>query len=463
MSLDRGVEVFNYLQTIGSDWSGSSIGSNWTVSSGPESVKRYRSVEDIPASHTVKSRRASSDFDSAFGRSLALSVLRDSYRGIDMGSGSLSPQIKKLKLSYSFRSFEDFKDTKDEDDFLETKRLYFRSASLESSRSNISSDVEDYRENRSGILSQKNVNNSSLQDFTRYKRTSESDNSEIESYKPYFKDMFIQPANTNDTTSVKHLKSFSYKTPADIATELGSFKTRKSTDIVDRRKSLYRSISTDSDKTNIDGEMKPTCSRQKKFEMASHLSFVGAQKPSTDLRKEVLIRQNMSNFHSCEDILAKSSKKLRRGSIESKADTGFPSLKDSSKIEYSSDIQLLKKSIPSRATPCNQVIFTDSHRLQATSVAKCENANPTNTSNLVEISRNCDCRICMEEEREDKKSLIRRILNKLFMKIISCRDYGRKLTYWDENNNLNENEMYTCIMHVLKLMLGLWLRHLDHN
>lgn len=487
MSLDRGVEVLNYLQTIGSDWSGSSVGSTWTVHSyGPESVQRYRSVEDIPASqYRVRSRRASSDFDSVFGRNLALSVLRDSYRGIDMGSGSMSPQIKKLKWSYSFtKSFDDFKDTNDTEVlrtrktiFLESKRPYsiYKTGSVGSSRSNVSSDVEDYREMRSKSPQIKKLNkNISLRNLVHHKRAridvkSESDDSEVESYKPYFKDISLRPRKASrghsdkglETSNlpilVKHLKSL--KTPLENASELNS---RKNAELVKRR-SFNRSISVETGKTNKDNEAECKCSPQRKLGMSSHMSFVGVKKLDTSLRKEVLIRQNMSNFHSCEDILTSSHKKTRRRSIEIKTDIGFASVKDSSKREFSSDIQLLKKSVPLRAKAVSTNTVMDTQRLQATSVAKCININHTNTSNLVEISRNCDCRICTEEDREDRKSLIRRILNKLFMKIISCRDYGRKLTYWDDNNNLNENEMYACIMHILKLMLGLWLRHLDHN
>ncbi|XP_063833062.1 uncharacterized protein LOC135082225 isoform X1 [Ostrinia nubilalis] len=495
VSLDRGVDVFNYLQTIGSDWSGSSIGSTWTVHSFGQGIERYRSVEDVPASQIrVKSRRASSDFDGAFGRSLALSVLRDSYRGIDMGSGSLSPQIKKLKWTYSVTdSFEDFADSKvddlrtTKDAFLRTKRPYCRSCSVESSKSNASSDFEGYvSSGRQSPQIKKLKKNVSLRNLIQVKRAtfdlkSDSEDSEIEAFTPYFKDISIKTRKTKELsdkgletknlpTLVKHLKSFSLRKNLAETSEGSESSKLKMNEMSDRKRLLHRSMSIDAEKTNVKSEAECGCmdGHQKRIGMTRHMSFVGVKKMETNLRKEVLIKQNMSYLHSsCEDILARSHKKTRRRSIESNADSGFPSMKHTSKIEVRSNIQLPKKDVTTtKGPPSNQVVSinaTDENRFQATGVAKCENINPTNTSNLVEISRICDCRICTEDEREDRKSLIRRMLNKLFMKIISGRDYGRKLTYWDENNNLNESEMYTCIMHILKLMLGLWLRHLDHN
>lgn len=157
VSLDRGIDIAKYLQTIGSDWSGSSVGSTWTVHSDRGSVEHYRSFEDIPASQSrVRSRRASYDLASS-GRSLALAMLRDSYKGIDMGSGSLSPQIKKLKWSFSYiSSFDEFRDAKVEEErpqekvAMAFKRPFCRSISTESSKSNDSIDVHFYRRFRSG-------------------------------------------------------------------------------------------------------------------------------------------------------------------------------------------------------------------------------------------------------------------------------------------------------------------------
>lgn len=481
VSLDRGIDIVNYLQTIGSDWSGSSIGSTWTVDyDGRESVvEQYRSFEDIPASpYKAKSRRASSDFDSSFGRSLALSMLRDSYKGMDMGSGSLSPQIKKLKWSFSFtNSFDEFKDSKDVQELrpeekMGTKtRTLRRSHSTESSRSS-ESNLYFYKKIRSGrqslLIKRKNLSLRSSYDDFKDVKTDEEDN-ESDTFRPYFKDISITSWKDDEDDDpemleMKDLPVVDEQIRKDSNNFIGSDnKLQGKVDNVETRTTFYRRMSSESAKTNEE-EFQNKSLRVRKIGMPKHMPFVGMKKFEMNLRKEVLIKQNLSKFHSCEDILA-GNQKLRRRSTEINTVPGLAVLKDSYKLDYSNNMQRLKRSFSQSVRAVPMFVYTNADRAHQASVAKSNYVNPTNTSNIVDVSRNCDCRICTEEnDEEDRTSLIRRILRKLFMKIISCKQYGRKLTHWDENNNhLNENEMYICIMHVLKLMLGLWLRHLDHN
>ncbi|KAL4712393.1 hypothetical protein ACJJTC_001554 [Scirpophaga incertulas] len=96
----------------------------------------------------------------------------------------------------------------------------------------------------------------------------------------------------------------------------------------------------------------------------------------------------------------------------------------------------------------------------AENVAKHKTVSPT--SGLVEMGSSCNCQICMEEERfeNERQPSMFYVLSKCFIKIV-CSN-GKKLAYRDDNK-LSESEMYTCFMHILKMMFGLWLRHLDHN
>lgn len=370
ISLDGGIDIFNYLQTVGSDWSGSSIASSWTVHSDRDRmIEQYRSFEDIPASQKrMKSRRASSDFDSAFGRSLAVSVLKDSFKGIDMDSGSISPQIKKLQRTFSFRnSFEDFKSVKTEN---------------------------------------------------------------------------LEGTDRDSDHCI--------------------------------RVPFYRSMIFDTNLPKPDEGISQE--RQRKTGLHGIFSY------QTDLRKEVLIKQNSLNVKSCENISVPKNES-RRGSADDKTSIGFSLLKNSYKtckgienIRTASNILKLRNfSLSPTEIKENLPAIVVTNYESSSSVAKKEN-----TSNVVDLSRNCDCRICREDEssnssktsirnrdcricREDvgnrKTSYLSRLLTKLFIKIVSAR----KFICWDENNNYNESEMYNCLMQVLKLLFGLWLRHLDHN
>lgn len=365
ISLDGGIEVFNYLQTVGSDWSGSSVASSWTLHSDRDRlIEQYRSFEDIPASQIrMKSRRASSDFDSALGRSLAVSVLKDSY-SIDMGSGSISPQIKKLQRTFSFKNA--FEDTK-------------------------------------------SVGN-----------------------------------------STENLEN----TDGDRDSKVG----------------FYRNTMFDTKPSQEEGMERE---RQRKTGAHGILFF------QTNLRKEVLKRQNYLNVKSCEN-LSVPKLKARRGSTDDKNSVGYSQFNDNyNKIDNSRNtLNILKLKNFSRSSSVieeNQQAIVVTNYESSSSVAKKEN-----TSNVVDLSRNCDCRICREDDSTDsnktsikncdckicrtnvgstKTSYLNRILTKLFIKIVSAR----KLICWDENNNYNESEMYNCLMQVLKLLFGLWLRHFDHN
>ncbi|KAM3963855.1 uncharacterized protein ACR2FA_001890 [Aphomia sociella] len=329
-------------------------------------IEQYRSFEDIPASqYLLKSRRTSSDIDSAFfRRSLALSVLSNSYRGIDMGSGSICPQIKKLQKTYSFtNSFDDFK---------------------------VSGKNEEYE--------QKNMER------------------EDEVKKPFYRSISLESGNN---------------------------------------------------KSSDDGEGETAnVPRQRRIGMARNLSFQGIKNVDEDLRRKVLTKQNSCNFDNYENIISKD--RLPRRTTDNRAEFTPMSLirrgGSLNNMESTSNLRKLNRMISlhhpleyQRSVPTIIISNVDND------ISEAKNEEEINASTLVELSRNCDCRICSEEKKEDRKSLLSRLLNRLFLKVVSCREYGRKLTYWDENNNVSEGEMYNCFIHVLKLMLGLWLRHLDHN
>ncbi|KAF9413245.1 hypothetical protein HW555_008467, partial [Spodoptera exigua] len=113
ISLDRGIDIFNHLQAIGSDSSGSD-GSLWTVDSeGRDSLTgRYRSFEDIPTSpYRARSRSASYGVETFSERDLALAVLNESYKNLGATSGSVTPQIRKLQRCFTFAgTFDSIKD-----------------------------------------------------------------------------------------------------------------------------------------------------------------------------------------------------------------------------------------------------------------------------------------------------------------------------------------------------------------
>lgn len=407
ISLDGGIDVFNYLQTIGSDWSGSDVGSSWTVHSDErESIvfEQYRSFEDIPTSQIkVKSRRVS-DTD-AFGHNLALSVLKDSYKGMDMGGGSFTPQIKKLQRSFTFpERLEDFIEAvrSSTENLNESRRDLSR---VESPSSSIASDVS-----RSGLERMKMLQ-----------------------------------------------RSLSFRNSADKfeVSKYGSFDDNK----LEVSIPFYRSISIDSN--SLEKEMEPAKNMHQRRIGVTELSQQGNKK-EVNLRKEVLIKRNLSDFKSCETIAVKRVRS-RRGSAED-ADTRSPTLLKGCAVDFTGNVAETKKisktsspAVDLKSLSLPRIVVSD----HSVGVANYENT-PANSSKIVEISR-CDCRICTDDEGEDRSCFARKILGKLLLKMVSFMEYGRKLTYCDENNNLNNSEMYKCFIHVLKLMLGLWLRHLDHN
>lgn len=375
ISLDRGIDIFNHLQTIGSERSGS-IGSVWTVDSeGKDSLTdRYRSFEDIPASpYKARSRRASFGMETFSERDLAMAVLNESYKGLDVSSGSVSPQVKKLHRCFTFSGT--FNDT---------------------SRSSI-------------------------------------ENLGVKKDKPKLK--LVIPSNTDSIScpvspEIRRLKNFRFRNSAEnVGTKMSDDEDQG----LEIQEPFYRSISVEWKQGQGEGK-----GRQRRS------GLQGIKK--LDLRKEVLVKQE---FKSSENLARR-----RRGSLELARIPSKSPIKGSF-IEKNSNLLRLKRNVSflGNADAVKPTIII-SHADIDNSVAKI-----SNTSNYVELGRNCDCRICTEAERG---CFVRNVLSKLFIKIVSCREYSRKC-YWDENNNLNENEMYNCIMHILKLLLGLWLRHLDHN
>ncbi|PZC80623.1 hypothetical protein B5X24_HaOG214190 [Helicoverpa armigera] len=358
ISLDRGIDIFNHLQAIGSETSVSSL---WTVDSdGRDSLTdRYRSFEDIPTSpYRARSRSASFGVETFSERDLALAVLNESYKGLDAPSGSVSPQVRKLQRCFTFAgSFDSIKDR---------------------------GPVE--------------VNEKKI--------------------KPKLRLMIPNRRNSTScpvSPEISRLRSFFPSTAAGD-TNISDDEDQ----VFEVQEPVYRSMS-------IEWSQEESKVKQRRS---------GLQAVTTDLRKKVLVKQG---FKSCENLernqgsqLAKTSKYLN---------SNFATLSRTASFSGNTD------SVTFDTLPTIIISPADSGGV----------ANISNTSNYVEISRNCDCRICREGEG---KYVLRSALSKLFVKIVSCK--SRKL-YWDENNNLNDSEMYKCVMHVLKLMLGLWLRHLDHN
>lgn len=412
VSLDCGIDIFNYLQTLGSDYSESIEGSTWTVQSDRDSLvfERYRSFEDIPASQTkVKSRRVSEYDNAFFGRNLTLNVLKDSYKCLDSESGRPSPQVKKLQRSFTFTDFSvDFKEVG------------------------------------------KGSNNDVVMELdTKMLEVREDSN-----------EMFLPKA-------IGHI-SVSLRSSLENLKDKGShlIPGESDNDYLELRYPVYRSISVE---TKSQEKEDSAVIRQRRVGVIDK-SFVN--KKEMNLRKELLIKRNLTEYKSCENISMPKGNIPRCRSLEMKRESTTPvQLRSSYNLNVDSDETSLLKlkrtysfasSIDRQRVVPTIIISNTDECVDIVNVAKIENSIATNTSNMLDISRNCDCRICTDVE-VGKKCNIRSVLSKLFVKIVSCREYSRKLTYWDENNNWSENEMYNCIMHILKLMLGLWLRHLNHS
>lgn len=403
ISLDAGIDIFNYLQTLDSEWSASTDGSVWTLDSDRDLVfEQYRSFEDIPASQVkVKSRRVSEYDNAPFGRNLALNVLKDSYRCLDIESGGVSPQIKKLRRCFTFTDFsEDFKEA-------------VKSANNLESQGAKGNDMEDSNE------------------------------------------VFLSKGMGQRSFSLKNsLEKLKHKYSRRVSGE-------NDMDYLEVRFPVYRSISVESKSREKEETI---VTRQRRVGIFEHSYGI---KKEVNLRKEVLIKRNLKECKSCEDILAQKGDESRLKPVEIKRTLTSPvQLESSYNLNVGTkDTNLINlKKTHSYISPTEQerplpaIVISNTEEVDIT-IAKSQ--NPSNTSNLIELSSSCDCRICTEVE-VDRHYNIRSLLRKLFVKIISCREYGRKLTYWDDST-LDENEMYNCIMHILKLMFGLWLRHLDHN
>ncbi|CAF4800209.1 unnamed protein product [Pieris macdunnoughi] len=358
ISLDRGLDIVNYLQTLGSDWSGSDTSSTWSVDyGGPNSdlrLEQYRSFEDIPAPPKKKNRHVSLDVtNSPHGNSLALSVLRESYKGIEMEkeSGNVPSPVKKLQKTFSFKNFDDYKD------------------SAKSSIENLD-DEEPYMGLR---MSLKNISEEQQED---------------------------------------------------------------------------------------DNENKV---RQRRLGVISN---EWQKRSSNDLRKLVLIQQNLSHVKSCNDIVAENKKAPSRcNSTNTLQVSTFVPLSDSyENIDTAnrsiSNLRKLKASFSSlKRVKSRQdvptIVVEDNNRFRKVSI-EVVTKPPLYTTKIVQA---CNCRICCENGA--RKPFLGNI-NKLFIKVIYYMDCARKFTCWDENN-LNDSEMYRCIMHLLRLLFGLWLRHWDHS
>lgn len=404
VSLDGGIDIFKYLQTVGSDWSGSSVASSWTVDSDKDRMlEKFRSFEDIPASQNIlKSRRASSDFDHSFNKNLGLSVLTTSYKDLEMEGGSIS-RIKKLQRVFSHKNiFQYFKEIPSQnlsDGSFTTRVPSYRDISIEMK---IESKEQNIRQRKHGIQSnvpyhlnlrkevlKRNMYYGSLQDLSaKYietvRRGSAGNKSEFRSGLTLVKDSYkgIEMDNGNISPRIRKLKK--------------SFSILSS--------DVNKSAITTASESNLKIE---NCVVKYKTTNTSNLI-----EESADLvEKTSLIPK----------LIVSNSSSLSNVSINLKS-------KSSSLVEI----------------PTNIVVNTTS--------------KVASTSNFVGVSRNCDCRIC-RENGNDETSFLRRIV-KTFMKIL----YGsRKFIYWDENNNLNESEMLACLIQVLKFLSGLWLRNLDHN
>lgn len=344
--MDGGIEIFNYLNTLGSDWSSES---DWSLNSNDSDriLEQYRSFEDVPASqYKMISRRASLAMGNE-GRNLALHVLK-SYKGVEMDKSGISPQVKKLQKTFSFKSF--FDEVKESEKFID------------------------------GV------------------------------------------------------------------------------DMLEMRGPLVRSVSYESrtSKSDRNGSINL---RQRRIGTVHNVWYEEAQKSKT-LRKRVLMKRCTSHIQFKSSELDKSIDDVRSESVENVANlkpVPFIRFKDRYKDIYRAGTFNIRNSDVNFSIPTIVVTDTDS-------LVKDDNVNVIGENevflNTSDVEDSCDCRICREDNEDYSKSFLNRKLNKLFMKIVSLIEFGKKLTFWD---NINEGEMYTCMMHVLKLMFGLWLRHFDHN
>lgn len=244
---------------------------------------------------------------------------------------------------------------------------------------------------------------------------------------------------------------------------------------VGSRKLFYRDISVEPNNTYYEDKQKPSSSIVvRRPRLLRNLSYQDCKKSEMNLRKEILMR-GLSNHQSCGDLrLLSRSKPMRRASLDSKTNLpnlGFKLLKDSYKgVEFdignvAPNILKLRRNFSFRGSsefkerlvPTVNVTNLDAKREKG-GIAKTE--NKFSEASKVVLSSNCDCQICLGGG--DSRTVFSSVFSKLLITAIR-RDRRRKLSYWDENNNLKEGEMYCAIMQILKLMFGIWLRHWDHN
>ncbi|XP_041972146.1 uncharacterized protein LOC121728102 [Aricia agestis] len=334
ISLDRGLDIFVYLQTIGSETT-SSATSGWTVSSRGNSelrLEQYRSFEDIPASPVVKSRHISIDVTNS--KNVALSVLRESYAGIE--ESGVSPQIKKLQKTFSFKNFADYK---------------------MSARNSVENLIE------------------------------KEDEVETVARTPTYRDINFG-CNDDDT------------------------------------------------------ERSP---RQRRVGVTTN-----EWQEKVDLRKDVL-KHSLVSFKSCNDLLAPKQAPTDTGRSHDLKET----LRRSRSGDVLNNLRKLRRTLSEQPQTNEQtipeIVVIDTDDIK-------ENSDPpTDTSNLDVVS--CSCQICMEgEEKKDNGSFLRRI----FLRIVTYKDLGKSIAS-DERSDVKDREMYHCIINLLRWLLGLWLRHLDHK
>uniref|UniRef100_A0A1E1W6Q4 RH2 domain-containing protein n=1 Tax=Pectinophora gossypiella TaxID=13191 RepID=A0A1E1W6Q4_PECGO len=410
ISLDRGIEIFNYLQNVGSDWSDSSDASSWTVYSERERlIEQDRSFEDIPASQMLKSRRSSFDvYDSL--------TLTGSYRSIDEASSSDSPQIKKLQRNISFRiSFEDFKSVEDSNENLNAS---YRRVRVPLDRS-ISLESADTNENKEGNRS------------VRQRKFGIQSNIEY---------------HLNLRKEVLKQNWYNFKSCENLSVKKVSKHRRGSADYKTEN-SLGFTLLKDSYKAEFSsGNISPAIIKLKK-------SFSFVNSPEISRNAPVI---TVTDFDSPNSSIAKNASTSNLGVNTSSLVTQTSYFEGNLFTELKA-FELVDDTLNFSVTTSESEVDASNLGVNTSDLSVRSSSIVGSSSSLVDISSTCNCRMC--REGEDRTPFLTRNLTKIFMKIIS----RRKLICSDENNNLNEGEMYSCVMQVLKLLFGLWLRHLDHN
>lgn len=237
------------------------------------------------------------------------------------------------------------------------------------------------------------------------------------------------------------------------------------------RKLFYRDIILVPYKT-LEYTQQPSSIAVRRPRLSRHLSYQESMKTELNLRNEILMKETYDH-HSCESLqLLSNAKPTRRSSLESKPapNIGFKLLIDSYKgVDFDSgnvspNILRLKRNFSfrdsaefkERIVPTLNATYTNVRPEERNYIAKIE--DEFSDASIELVSSDCDCQICVGAG-DDKPifSSISSVFGILLTKV------SRRKFFWDENNNLSQGEMYNSIIHILKLMFGLWLRHLDHN